>query len=404
VADCSVRPAMSDVEAEFAVLSTEPGKALLDAVGASKQPGPAEMARWRTQFSMEIVSAGLRLVEARRRARVKFSRADELWLNPIGVEQATSELVARHKARRFAGAEVVADLCSGIGADSLALASVGCRVVAVDLDLAMTRRLNWNAAVHGFQDQVLAVRARAETAPIRADSLIHIDPDRRTDPTRRRARDLADYQPALPWLLSLIHRAPGGAIKLGPASDFAQHFGSHDLEIELVSLNGECKEATVWFGELAGECRRRATTLPAGVSISDLDFPDTRSARVCPLGDWIFDPDPALLRAGLLDALSVQTGLGRVAQGVDYLTGTERVFSPFLTPFSVIAELPLDVKRLRREVATRSLGPLEIKVRGLSVTPERLRRELNPPGPNLATLLLYPANARASAILARRVD
>ena len=42
------------------------------------------------------------------------------------------------------------------------------------------------------------------------------------------------------------------------------------FEIELISLRGECKEATVWFGELAS-CRRRATRLPEGVTWTDRD-------------------------------------------------------------------------------------------------------------------------------------
>ncbi len=67
-----------------------------------------------------------------------------------------------------------------------------------------------------------------------------------------------------------MKNAPGGAIKLSPASDFAEHFGGPGIEVELVSLNGECKEATVWFGA-AATCRRRATKLPENVTWTDRD-------------------------------------------------------------------------------------------------------------------------------------
>ncbi len=50
-------------------------------------------------------------------------------------------------------------------------------------------------------------------------------------------------------------------IKLSPASDFAAHFRGPEHEVELISVSGECKEATVWFGA-AVTCRRRATRLP----------------------------------------------------------------------------------------------------------------------------------------------
>ncbi len=90
--------------------------------------------------------------------------------------------------------------------------------------------------------------------------------------------------------------------------------------------------------------------------------------------------------------------------GVDLLTGSQAVQSPFLAAFEVVETFPLDLKILRREVSTRGLGPLEIKTRGLKKTPEAYREQLRPAGPNPATLLLIADHAGASrAILARRV-
>ena len=128
---------------------------------------------------------------------------------------------------------------------------------------------------------------------------------------------------------------PGGAIKLSPAADFARLFppGS-GCEIELISLRGECKEATVWFGELAG-CRRRATRLPESETWTDRDGIDPEPPAVSPPSDWIFDPDPSLIRAGLLDGFARMHRLSRVAEGVDYLTGPEPVGTSFLSAFAV---------------------------------------------------------------------
>ena len=91
----------------------------------------------------------------------------------------------------------------------------------------------------------------------------------------------------------------------------------------------------------------------------------------------IFDPDPALLRAGLLDGFALEHGLARVADGVDYLTGERMISTPFLTAFQVLDVLPLDLKRLRRLIAKNEIGTLEIKVRGADVAPETLRRQLD---------------------------
>jgi hypothetical protein len=387
----------ADAGAEYAILTTEAGRALLAEVAAVAEPGPADLARWRKAATPERVAAALRLAACRRRGAAKFARADRMWLEPTALEQATAEPVARHKATRFAGATVF-DLCAGIGGDAVALAAGG-RVVAVELDEGMARRLRWNAGAYGVGGRVLAVRARAEGFPIPPGALVHIDPDRRARGPGR-ARLLRDYSPDLPFLSDLPRSARGGAIKLGPASDFEAHFGDPAFEVELVSLGGECKEATVWFGDLAS-CRRRATGLPAGVSWTDRDG-EAGPARVAPVSDWVFDPDAALIRAGLLDGFAAAHGLARAGEGIDLLTGPDRVGSPWLSAFEVLEVLPLDLKRLRRRVDERRLGPLEIKPRGLALRPEAIRDRLRPAGDRPATLLLIGGRGPALAVVARR--
>lgn len=389
---------MSDWEAEQWVLTTAEGQTLLSAVSEVRAPGPSDLVRWRKGASAEHVAAAVRLVEARRRARAKFSRADAMWLERTGLEQSTAELVARHKARRFEGA--VADLCCGIGGDTLAFGE-RCHVVAVDIDPGMCRRTLWNARAYGAADHVAVVTMRAEQFSVPHGMLVHTDPDRRARAATR-ARSVSQYAPGLDFLHSLIKTTHGGAIKLSPASDFDAHFPRDSVEIELISLDGECKEATVWFGSLA-TCRRRATVLPDGATWADRDAATSATAPLRPVSSWIYDPDPALVRSGLLDTFALAHGLGRCAAGIDYLTGPELLDSPFLSPFAVAEILPFDLKRLRRVVKERALGPLEIKVRGLDARPEALRAQLRPPGPNPATLLLMGGTGPARVILARRV-
>jgi hypothetical protein len=388
----------SDAALEEQVLTTEAGRRLLEVVEQIDAPRPADVARFRRIASPEQVAAALRLAEGQRHGSAKFTRAGRMWLDPQGAEQSTAEAVASHKAKRF-GPSLVVDLCAGIGGDSLALAAAS-DVLAVDADRGMCRRCRWNAAVYGVDERVWPVQARAEQFAVPPGALVHIDPDRRAR-SARRARILEDYAPGLGFLRSLPAVALGGAIKLGPASDFASHFGGPGFELELVSLKGECKEATVWFGGLA-TCQRRATRLPEGVTWTDCDGRLDELAPVMPPQSWIFDPDPALLRAGLLDAFAAAHGLFRCAAGIDYLTAPFCVESPFLAAFEVEEVLPLDMKTLARVVVARQLGPLEIKTRGVDLRPEAVRARLRPPGPNPATLLLFGGEGAARAVVARR--
>jgi hypothetical protein len=390
----------TDTDSEFAILTTAAGRALLEDVSAVVDPSPAQITRWRKNSSALEVAAALRIAAGRRRGRAKFSDAERLWLDSVGVEQATAEPVARQKAMRFAGCNVV-DLCSGVGGDAIAIAREGGRVVAVDLDHGMARRLRWNAEIAGVGDRLLAVQGRAESFPIPADSLLHIDPDRRFH-NDRRARSVVDYAPGLETLNRLCRHPTGGAIKLGPASDFDDHFDAPGHEIELISLGGECREATVWFGPLAS-CRRRATRLPDGATWTDLDGPETADVPRRPPARFVATTDPALSRSGLVSGFAVAHGLSQVAEQGNLLTADERVDHAFLSWFEVMEMLPFDRRTLRSLVATLGLGPLEIKVLGVRVTPETLRSELRPPGPNPATLLLYPDGSNIRVIVCRRV-
>jgi hypothetical protein len=406
--------ASTNADAEYEALTTDAGRAILDQASAIAEPGPAEMARWRRLARAEVVAAACRIAQARRRAVGKFEGpVDRLWLDPVGVEQATAYPVAHHKAARFAGvnAAVVVDLCSGVGGDTLVMAKVVPAVIAVDRDHAMARRLAWNAARMGLDAQILPICGDASRPPFSPRSFLHIDPDRRpADAQRRdrahRATDLDGYRPTMPELVRLIRESIGAGVKLGPASRFSTLADIiPNREVELISLRGECKEATIWSGALAS-CRARATVLPQGATWTDRDGDPRRSTAVSDrTRRFVLEPDPSLVRSGLLDGFAARHDLPRLVAGLDWLTADAPPDSPFLTAFEVEDAFPLDRKKLRRLVADRGLGPLEIKVRGLDLTPEALRRELRPgAGGTPATLLLVGGRdgVAARAILARR--
>ncbi len=382
------------------MLTTDEGARLLEAVLGIDTPGPADVVRLRALADADRVSAAIRLAQGRRKAALKFARGHQMWVDPIGVEQCTSEAVARHKARRF-GTGLVVDLCSGVGGDALALAERG-DVIAVDLDHAMCRRLNFNAAVYEASPRLLAARSRAEKFVIPDRAWVHLDPDRRID-RRQRARLLEDYAPGPEFWNSLIDRVEAGAIKLGPASDFARHLPDSKFEVELISLRGECKEATGWFGSLRS-CRRRATRLPENVTWTDRDGPAGEFAPIIPLGRFIHDTDSALSRSGLVDGFALACQLGRIAEGVDYLSGDSQISTPFLSSFEVIDQSPLDLKHLKRLAARYELGTFEIKVRGVDIKPESLRARLGRHGEKSATLLIVGGPGAARVVLAQKAS
>lgn len=364
---------------------------------ALRETGGGELARQsrlRARFPDDLVRAALQLEELRIKARTKFTRADRMWFDRVGFEQSTGEDVARHKARRFSGPTF--DLCCGIGGDTLALAARGA-VTAVDRSEVQLWRTRRNAAVYDVESSVETRAADVEAIDV-AKSLVHIDPDRRPQGRSRSVR-IEDSTPSLPFLEELMRRADGGAIKLSPASNFPGKFP--DSEVELVSVHGECKEATVWFGSLCEPGTFRATVLPAGKSLSGrpLDWLAPRG----PVGHYLYDPDPAVVRAGLVDMLAEQAGLRRLDDAEEYLASDEFVPTPFAQCFEVVSDLPNNDREIRAAFRASNFGQVEIKCRHIPIRADDVRRTLPLPGAESATLVFARVAGKARAILCRRL-
>ncbi len=369
---------------------------LMAAVAAAEGSELSVQANLRKRFPEDLVRQALLLHDLRRRAAAKFSPAERMWFDRVGLEQATAEFVARHKAARFPAGEKVWDLCSGIGSDAIALAGRG-PVIAVDNRPAACLRTLWNAEVYGIAE-ALELRCDDVQSVAVASDFVHIDPDRRSTGAQR-ANRLEEYQPGLEFLQRLAESGRGGAIKVGPASNFGGKFPQ--TEIELISLQGECKEATVWYGELAGPHPCRATVLPAGATLAG--HPLSSSADITPLQTFLFDPDPAVVRSGLVDLCAEQLGLNRLDAAEEYLTGDRSVESPFVAPFRVLAELPNNERELRQFLRTANGGRYEIKCRHVPVHAEELRRRLPHDGDQSLTIFLARLAGKARFVVAERV-
>jgi hypothetical protein len=367
---------------------------LLRLAGEAHEGELALQSRLRKQFPDELVRMAVTLVELRRKAAVKFSRADRMWFDRQGLEQATSEAVAEHKAQRFTGR--VWDLCCGCGGDTLALAA-HCDVRAVDQNPAACLRTQWNAEAYERAERVetrVADVARIDTGA----ELLHFDPDRRGG--HGRALRLEDYTPGLEFLQSVTRERRGGAIKLSPASNFGGKFPG--TEIELVSLHGECKEATVWFGALAGEVPWRATVLPGPHTLAG--HPLDSLAPQSDVQPYVYDPDPAVVRSGLLDMAAEQLGLSRLDDREEYLTGSARIVSPFVQGFEVLAEMPNNLRDLQRHFAGGAYGQVEVKCRRIPVDAGAVRRKLPLEGTQPATVLFARVQGKARILVCRRLN
>lgn len=346
------------------------------------------------------VAATLTQHELRAKARAKFGRAAEgMLFTPAGLEQATRAPVARLHAGRFAaaGCRSVADLGCGIGAESLALLAAGIAPRPVEID-------PFTAAIAQHNLGVPVEVADAETFPLEGIDGAFLDPARRT-PGHRETRRLASpdaYAPPLGFAFGLGARLPTG-VKLGPG--FERELIPDEAEAQWVSVDGQLVETGIWFGAVARPGVRRAALVLRGGEAHELTAAaDSPDVGVRPLGEFLYEPDGSLIRARLIGLLAERLSAGMVGNGIAYLTADALVETPFASAFRILEELPAGEKQLRRALAERGIGRLEIKKRGVPVEPAALRARLRLSGPNGATLILTRAGGRHVALLAERAD
>ncbi|MBM7505660.1 SAM-dependent methyltransferase [Agromyces aurantiacus] len=350
-----------------------------------------------------LVAAVLSQSKLRAKARAKFGEfADRMLFTEAGLEQATRLRVAALHAGRFAraGLRHVADLGCGIGGDALAFAAVDLEVTAAEADEV-------TAAIAAFNltpfPHVHVVHARAEEVPLAGIDAAWLDPARRTTTggTTTRLSDAADYSPSLEFAFGLADRLPIG-VKLGPGTD--RDVIPPGTEAQWVSVDGDVVELAVWTGALARPGVGRAALVIRGDGAHELVAPgDSEDAPVGPLGDYLYEPDGAVIRARLIGDLARANGAWMLSQGIAYLTGDREVDSPFARGFRVLERLPADERHLRQALQARGVGTLEIKKRGVDVDPAALRTRLKLRGDDAATIVLTREEGRHVALLVERL-
>lgn len=409
---------------------------------AGAEPDPASLAaaeRLRRIVAPDRAAAVLAQAGLRRRARTKFgAAADGLFFTADGLEQATRPAVAAWRAARFVAAGVtrVADFGCGLGTDARAFADAGMDVVAVEAD-PVTAVLA--AANLGSRASVVAGDAVAAWPGLAGEvDGVFCDPARRT--ARGRSWRIEDFTPSWAFVAGLLDGSRPACVKLGPGVPDA--LLPDQVAAVWVSERGDLVEASLWAGGPWAAGERSAVVLPSGARIIASRGRTLLEpvARVQP-GMVLYEPDPAVIRAGAVPELARRLGAAPVSSGIAYLVGPGPMAdqgppgpanrtspdpagadqppapaakeggqvaepagptSPFATAFEILEVLDAGERALRRWVRDNQVGTLEIKKRGIEVDPAELRRRLRPSGPNAATLVLTPTRTGAKALVVRR--
>lgn len=373
----------------FLALLTPAGRRVLETLPPYDESAALRLgARLRADgYDAALINAALTQSRLRARGRRKFgAAADRMFFTPDGLEQATRPAVAAGHARRFADAGVteVLDLCCGIGGDLPSFAGSGLATTGVDRDPLTCAVASANLQALGLTD-----RAQVRCADVigldfaagGATGGAFIDPARRGD--RGRTFDLAAMSPPYAFVLDLSASVAATGAKLAPG--IPHHALPAGAEAQWVSDGGDVVECALWFGPLSSGVQRRATLLPGGATLTGTGFV---AGEVGPVGRWLYEPDGAVIRSGLVAEAAALVDGRLVDPTIAYVTSDRLVDSAFFSAYEVTDVLPFGLKRLRALLRSRGVGRLTVKKRGSAIEPEALRRQLRLAGSGEATIVL----------------
>ena len=362
------------------------------------------LARLRAEVGPGHAGPAWELARLRARARPVFGAdADVLVLTADTLEQAGRPTLAARRARRLLSGEVdsAADLGCASGTDTIALARTGASVLAVDTDPLARELTAANVEALGVADRVWVVAgdavelvAAARGGEVAGCGAAVLDPARRAG--GRRQLDPDRWSPPWSTVATLLDRVPRAVVKVAPGLDHERVPAG--VEAEWVSAGGSIVEALLW-GRAVSTVRRRASLVRADDVLELTADADPGPAPSGPVRGWLHEPDPAVIRSGLVSLVAADVGATLVDPTIAYLTSDAPTGSPWVSSYRVDEVLPFNLKRLKSLLRTRGVGRVVVKKRGSAIDPETLARRLRGPGAGTATVVVTRVAGAPTALV-----
>jgi hypothetical protein len=222
-----------------------------------------------------------------------------------------------------------------------------------------------------------------------------LDPARRAG--GRRQLDPDRWSPPWSTVARLLDRVPTCVVKVAPGLD-------HDrvpdgVEAEWVSAGGSIAEALLW-GRGVSRTWRRASLLTGDGSVLELTAgEDPGPAPAGPVRGWLHEPDPAVIRSGLVALVAADLGATLIDPTIAYLTSDGPAHSPWVSDLAVTEVLPFNLKKLKALLRARGVGRVTVKKRGSAIEPETLARQLRGPGSGTAVVVVTRVAGAPTALV-----
>lgn len=357
-------------------------------------------------------------IRGRQMARTKLPRwaaTDGIVYPPhLSMEQCSSEQTALYKAdlaARWMESQnrknpEFADLTGGFGVDfSYIAARLGVKSMYVERQAHLCEVARENFELLGLKNATVENADGVETLHSLDNlRLLFIDPARRDD-AGNKVVSLKDCTPDVIQLQEeMLQKADFVIIKLSPMLDWHRAVSelSHVREVHIVSVGNECKELLLVLSSRV-QVPLRVFCVNDGqrMEYDATELPTVAIADAETLGDWLYEPNASLMKAGCFGTVSVRYGVEMLAKNSHLFVSRQTVDDFPGRAFRILSVCSLNKKELKRHLAGITQANIATRNFPLSVAELRKRLKLRDGGDTyiFATTL---ANERHVLIIAEK--
>ena len=343
------------------------------------------------------MAVALQQIAGRQKAREKlpewYANEGVLYPKKVSMEQCSSSQTAEYKASLVSG-DSFADFSGGFGVDTVALARKFDKGWYVEPQEELCELFQHNCKVLDINNvNIINGTMEENFAAIGPVETIYLDPSRR-DTHGRRVVSLADCTPNLPeWKSALLERCNTLMVKLSPMIDIFQTLRDlpETFAVHVVAVEGECKEVVFLLSRdnfPVNDIHRRDAIyrVPTIVAVNigknaisrvqtTLQTERTTPPRIATeLGTYLYEPNAAVMKAGIFNALSQQFQIAKLAKNTNLFTANELQEDFPGRIFRIEAVHEFHPRKTAKELS--HLSNASIAVRNFPLSAEELRKTL----------------------------
>lgn len=299
-------------------------KEIFDFIHDHESSDPFEVTLKEKRFPEEVRLLVARQILARQKLRNKVPEwlaYDRIILpDPVSVEQASSSITAQYKSGLI-GKGTIIDLSGGLGIDAYFFSRKADKVIYVEKDPELTRIASYNFGLMGLHNiEVHCGQAEKflEEWKLPVERMF-LDPSRRSN--RRKVIRLEDSAPDLLEIQDrMLLKSAMVMVKASPFMDleYAVRKVKKLIEFHILAVDNECKEILMIMDSNSGEADISVITVnyaSQGIQkyCSSLGRERTSRCSYGINGRYLYDPNPAVRKAGLFRSLCMDFNLVKLS-------------------------------------------------------------------------------------------